>query len=196
VHESILDPLVAELKKIAESIKVGDGLEPETQMGPLNNAMQLKKIKALVADAKRAGAKIITGGKALKRRGYFYQPTIVTQIKEGVRLVDEEQFGPVLPILVYHDIEEAVTRANATSLGLGASVWTSDWQKGAAIAQRLDSGTAWVNRVFTTHPYAPFGGVKNSGLGREGGIWGFAGATGLQTLSIEKSSGTENSPSE
>ncbi len=186
VHESIFEPLVAELKKIAESIKLGDGLEPDVQLGPLNNAMQLKKIKTLVADAKRAGAKIITGGKRLKRPGYFYQPTLITQIKEGVRLVDEEQFGPVLPIISYSDLDEVIARANATSLGLGASVWTSDWQKGALIAQRLESGTAWVNRAFTTHPYAPFGGVKNSGIGREGGIWGFAGVSELQTLSIEK----------
>ena len=103
-----------------------------------------------------------------------------------MRIVDEEQFGPVLPILSYQDVEEAMTRANASTLGLGGSVWTDDWQKGAIIAQRLESGTAWVNRAFTTHPYAPFGGVKNSGIGREGGIWGFAGATNLQTLSIEK----------
>lgn len=186
VHESIFDALVAELKAIAESIKVGDGLEPNVQMGPLNNAAQLKKVKSLVADAKRAGAKIITGGKGLRRQGYFYQPTLVTGVKEGVRLVDEEQFGPVLPIIPYRDVEDAIARANGTSLGLGASVWTGDWHKGVAVAQRLESGTAWVNQVFTTHPHAPFGGVKNSGVGREGGVWGYAGATELQTLSISK----------
>lgn len=187
VHESILEPLVNELKILAESVKLGDGMENDTQLGPLNNAMQLKRIKTLVADAKRAGAKIITGGKSLRRPGYFYPPTIVTQIREGVRLVDEEQFGPVLPILSYHDLEEVLIRANTSSFGLGASVWTEDWQKGAAIAQHLHSGTAWVNRVFTTHPHAPFGGVKNSGIGREGGVWGFAGASEVQTLSIAKS---------
>lgn len=186
VHDSILEPLVKELKALAESVKVGDGLLPGTQLGPLNNAAQLKRVKALVADAKRHGAKVITGGKSLKTSGYFYPPTLITGVQEGVRLVDEEQFGPVLPIMAYHDIEDAVARANATRLGLGASVWTSDWQRGAAIAERLHSGTAWVNRVFTTHPHAPFGGVKDSGIGREGGVWGFAGATELQTLSIAK----------
>jgi acyl-CoA reductase-like NAD-dependent aldehyde dehydrogenase len=186
VHENILEPLVAELKKIAESVKLGDGLKPDTEMGPLNNAAQLKKIKALVADAKRQGAKIITGGKTLKGPGYFYRPTLVTEIKEGVRLVDEEQFGPVLPILSYQDLDEVIQRANATPMGLGASVWTSDWHQGAIIAQRLESGTAWVNRAFVTHPHAPFGGVKASGVGREGGVWGFAGATQVQTLSIAK----------
>ncbi len=186
VHESIFEPLVAELKKIAESIKLGDGMQPDTEMGPLNNAAQLKKVKALVADAKRAGAKIITGGKTVKGPGYFYRPTLVTELKEGVRLVDEEQFGPVLPIISYQNLDDVITRANATPMGLGASVWTADWHKGAIIAQRLESGTAWVNRVFTTHPHAPFGGVKNSGLGREGGVWGFAGATQVQTLSIAK----------
>lgn len=186
VHESILEPLVKELKAIAESVKMGDGLQPGTQLGPLNNAAQLKRVKALVADAKKQGAKIVTGGKALKKPGYFYQPTLVTGIREGVRLVDEEQFGPVLPIIAYTNIEDAIARANATPYGLGASIWTSDWHKGAAIAERLESGTAWVNRVFTTHPHAPFGGVKDSGVGREGGVWGFADATELQTLSISK----------
>ena len=186
VHESILEPLVKELKILAESVKIGDGLQPGIQIGPLNNAAQLKRVKALVADAKRHGAKVITGGKSLKTPGYFYPPTLITGIQEGVRLVDEEQFGPVLPIIAFSNIEDAITRANATRLGLGASVWTSDWQQGAAIAERLESGTAWVNRVFTTHPHAPFGGVKDSGVGREGGVWGFAGATELQTLSIAK----------
>lgn len=186
VHESILEPLVKELKALAEAVKVGDGLQPGVQLGPLNNAAQLKRVKTLVADAKRKGAKVVTGGKSLKSPGYFYPPTLVTGIQEGVRLVDEEQFGPVLPIIAYRDVEDAITRANATPFGLGASVWTSDWHKGAAIAQRLESGTAWVNQVFTTHPHAPFGGVKDSGVGREGGVWGFAGATELQTLSIAK----------
>lgn len=186
VHESILAPLVAELKKIAESIKLGDGLEPGVQMGPLNNAAQLRKVKALVADAKRAGGKIITGGKSLKRPGYFYPPTLVTDVKEGVRLVDEEQFGPVLPIIAYRDVEDAIVRANATPMGLGASVWAGNWEKGVSIAQRLESGTVWVNRVFTTHPNAPFGGVKHSGLGRQGGVWGFADVCDLQTLSVAK----------
>jgi acyl-CoA reductase-like NAD-dependent aldehyde dehydrogenase len=186
VHESILEPLVNELKALAESVKIGDGSQPGTQLGPLNNAAQLKRVKTLVADAKRHGAKVVTGGKSLKTPGYFYPPTLVTGVQEGVRLVDEEQFGPVLPIIAYRDVEDVIARANATSFGLGASVWTSDWHKGAAIAQRLESGTAWVNQVFTTHPHAPFGGVKNSGVGREGGVWGFAGATELQTLSIAK----------
>ncbi len=186
VHESILEPLVAELKAIAESVKLGDGLEPGVQMGPLNNAAQLKRVKALVADAKRNGAKIVTGGKSLKGPGYFYPPTLITHVQEGMRIVDEEQFGPVLPIIAYHDVEDVIARANATRMGLGASVWTSDWRKGTAFAQRLESGTAWVNQVFTTHPHAPFGGVKDSGVGREGGIWGFAGSTDLQTLSVAK----------
>jgi acyl-CoA reductase-like NAD-dependent aldehyde dehydrogenase len=186
VHESVLEPLVAELKRIAESIKLGEGTEPGVQMGPLNNAAQLKKVKSLVADAKRKGAKIITGGKSLRRPGYFYPPTIITGVQEGFRIVDEEQFGPVLPIISYNDIEKVVARANDSRWGLGASVWTNDWRKGVAFAQRLESGTAWVNQVFSTHPHAPFGGVKESGVGREGGIWGFTGSSELQTLSVAK----------
>ncbi len=186
VHESILEPLVAELKRIAESIKLGEGTEPGVQLGPLNNAAQLKRVKTLVADAKRKGAKIVTGGKSLRRPGYFYPPTLITGVQEGFRIVDEEQFGPVLPIIAYRDIDEVIARANQGRWGLGASVWTSDWQKGVSFAQRLESGTAWVNQVFTTHPHAPFGGVKESGVGREGGIWGFTESSELQTLSVAK----------
>ena len=186
VHESIRKPLIAKLAEIAQSVKLGEGLDPESQMGPLNNEKQLEIVSELVNDAKKQGATVVTGGERLKRPGYFFPPTIVTDIKEGVRLVDEEQFGPVLPVISFTDVNEVIERANRTSLGLGASVWSGDWQKAAGIARQLESGVAWVNRVFETHPHAPFGGVKNSGIGREGGVWGLAGLTELQTVSIAK----------
>jgi acyl-CoA reductase-like NAD-dependent aldehyde dehydrogenase len=187
VHEDIVEPLVAKMKQIAESIKLGEGTDESTQLGPINNANQLKIVTDLLEDAVQHGARVVTGGKRLDQPGYFFPPTIVTNIKEGVRLVDEEQFGPVLPVITYTDIDDAIERANNTQMGLGASVWSSDWHKAAEIASKLESGTAWVNRAFKTHKYAPFGGVKQSGIGREGGLWGLSGLTELQTISIAKS---------
>ena len=184
VHEKVYDELLAKLKSIAEEINVGDGLSPDTQMGPLNNKAQLDIVKSLVEDAKQQGGEIITGGKQLDRPGYFYAPTLVTNVKEGVRLVDEEQFGPVLPIIKYTDISDVVERANSTKMGLGGSVWGSDIARATEIASQLDSGTAWVNTIFELPLSAPFGGVKHSGIGREGGRWGIEELTDIQTVNI------------
>lgn len=186
VHETLRKPLLEKLAAIATRVKLGDGLAPETQLGPLNNEQQLRIVERLVADAKQRGATVVTGGQRLDRSGYFFPPTLITDIQEGAQLVDEEQFGPVLPVLSFTDINDAIARANRTPLGLGASVWSADWQQAATIARQLESGTVWVNRVFTTHPHAPFGGMKHSGIGREGGIWGLTNYTELQTVSIGK----------
>jgi len=187
VHEKIFEPLVQQLVTLANAVKVGDGLDPATTMGPLNNKQQLDIVEDLVADAKKSGAIILSGGEAVKNNsGYFYPPTLVTAIAEGTRLVDEEQFGPVLPIMSFSTEQEAIERANATPMGLGASVWSSDWQHGQQVADQLQSGTAWVNRIFDTHADAPFGGFKSSGIGREGGPWGLESFTELQTISIAK----------
>jgi len=186
VHEKVYEPLVAALQNIAENIKIGEGLEPQIQMGPLNNKQQLDIVKELVNDAKSHGATMLTGGKQLERSGYFYPPTLITNVKEGIRIVDEEQFGPVLPIMKFATVEEAVERANKTALGLGASVWSSDWQKASDIANQLESGIAWVNEANTLNPEIPFGGVKHSGIGRIHSHWGQEELTNMQTLSIKK----------
>lgn len=186
IHEKIFAALAAELVAIAESIKVDDGLLPETQMGPLNNIMQLSRVMELISDAELQGAEILTGGQRINRPGYFYPPTLITNIAEGVRLVDEEQFGPVLPLIPFCDLEDVITRANASSMGLGASVWTSDLALGIKVANRLQAGTVWVNQIYSTHVAAPFGGFKESGLGREGGNWGIEAYSEVQTLSINK----------
>ena len=186
VHEDIFDNLVARLCKIASEVKVGGGLEPGVDMGPVNNAGQLKLVEDLVADAKAHGAKVMCGGERIDRAGYFYPPTIITNIKKGVRLVDEEQFGPALPVISFKDIDEVIAEVNASELGLAGSVWCGDDKQGFEIAKQVESGMMWVNHVLGGHPKAPFGGMKHSGVGREGGIWGVDMLSELQSVTVWK----------
>jgi acyl-CoA reductase-like NAD-dependent aldehyde dehydrogenase len=186
VPERLERPLADALARVARGVKVGDGLQPDTQLGPLNNRMQFERVCELVDDAVKQGAVVVTGGAPLGGGGYFYAPTLVTGVAEGVRLVDEEQFGPALPILTYRDVDEAVERANATMYGLSGSVWSADPARAAEVAGRLDCGTAWVNQHLAIVPHAPFGGAKWSGIGVENGPWGLLGFTELQTLHIPK----------
>jgi acyl-CoA reductase-like NAD-dependent aldehyde dehydrogenase len=168
VHESIYEPFCKELARLAREAKVGDGMDPEVKIGPIQNKMQFDKVLGFLDDTKRVrGARILEGGKAIEGSGYFVQPTIVADIREGARLVDEEPFGPILPVIRYSDIEDVIHRANDTRYGLGASVWTSDIARGAAIAARLEAGTTWVNQHSLPDALIPFGGAKESGLGRE-----------------------------
>ena len=125
VHESVYDEICNELVAIAKNTVVDDGSKQGTKLGPLQNKMQYEKVKAFLEDARKNG-NIIAGGSAMDRPGYFIEPTIVRDIKEGSKLVDEEQFGPVLPVIKYSDKDDVIRRANATTYGLGASVWSSD----------------------------------------------------------------------
>ena len=180
VHESIYDAMVAELSALAKAAVVGDGLEQGTQMGPLQNRMQYDKVKEILADAAKTGTVIATS--AVPPKGFFIAPTIVRDIAEGSRLVDEEQFGPVLPVISYSDPEDALARANATPYGLGASVWSSDPVRAQKYAQRLDAGTVWINKHSELASHIPFGGAKQSGLGVERGEEGLAEFTQLQVI--------------
>jgi acyl-CoA reductase-like NAD-dependent aldehyde dehydrogenase len=172
--------------RCAKAAKVGDGFEAGVQYGPLNNAMQLGKVEALVEDARANGCAILTGGSRREGSdGYFYEPTIVDNIKEGVRLFDEEQFGPVLPIAPYSTDEEAVERANSSDYGLGGSVWSKDVAAGNELASKILAGTVWVNQ-HTNLTGAPFGGFKQSGLGRELGKEDVNAYTESQTFSLAK----------
>ncbi len=186
VHESLYQPLLEELSQLARSVKVGDGLDPENQLGPVNNRPQFERVIELVEDAKKDGARIVVGGQPLESSGYFYPPTLVTEVDEETRLVAEEQFGPALPVLPYRDVDEAVERANATKYGLSGSVWSSDPERGAEVASRLECGTAWVNSHITIQPNLPFGGAKWSGIGVENGPWGLLGFTELQVVHVTR----------
>ena len=174
------------LAVVAAAAVVGDGLDKATQIGPINNAQQFERVNELVDDAKRHGARVIHGGARIGDRGYFYAPTIVGDVTDGIRLVDEEQFGPVLPIVPYNEVDDAVARANATHFGLSGSVWSSDVDRASDVACRLECGTAWVNQHMSILPDAPFGGVKWSGIGVENGPLGLLEFTQIQTLHIAK----------
>jgi len=187
VHESQHEQLLTALTKLAQSVQVGDGLEQNTQMGPVNNLMQLERVIELTEDAKKNGAKVHAGGERLGRKGYFYPPTILSNVQDNTRIVAEEQFGPVLPILSYREVDEAVSRANATQFGLGASVWGTDLERATQIARQIDAGTVWVNQHVSLTHKAPFTGAKSSGLGLASGRWGLA--SFLQTHVINVSRG-------
>ncbi len=186
VHEHLFEPLLAALAERAQRTRLGHGLDPQTELGPLTNAQQLERVIALVEDARARGARIHSGGAPADGPGYFYPPTLVSGIDAGVALVDEEQFGPVLPVIPFRDVEDAIAQANASSYGLGASVWTRDLARGEAIAARLEAGLAWVNQHGHIQPGAPKGGHKSSGLGYEGGQRGYDAFSELQVLNISR----------
>jgi acyl-CoA reductase-like NAD-dependent aldehyde dehydrogenase len=166
VHDSIYDAVCDELRKLALETVVGDGLDAKTQMGPLQNYVQFEKVKTFLDDARQDG-KVIAGGRVIERDGYFVQPTIVRDISDGARLVREEQFGPVLPVLRYSEIDDAIARANNTQFGLGGSVWSSNRDRAFAVAARLQAGTVWINKHLDLGVDTPFAGTKQSGFGAE-----------------------------
>lgn len=165
-HADIYDALVAELGRLAEEAIVDDGLKQGVQIGPLQNAAQYAKVKTFLDDA-RANGTIVAGGVVEDRPGYFVRPTIVRDIADGSKLVDEEQFGPILPVIRYEDPEQALILANASDMGLGGSIWSADREAARDLAGRMESGTVWINKHLDFGPTMPFGGAKQSGLGVE-----------------------------
>ena len=182
VHRDVYEPLKEALVAYARTVKVGDGAEQGTQIGPLNNRPQYDRVLELIADAKDKGYDFLLGGDAADVPGYFIPVTIIDNPPEDSRIVQEEQFGPVLPLLVFDDLDEAVARANASDYGLGASVWSGDEDAALAVAERIASGTVWINESQHLSPLAPFGGVKQSGVGVEGGVEGLLEYTNPQTV--------------
>lgn len=165
-HEAIYDELCDELAKLADAAVVDDGLKQGAQIGPLQNKMQYEKVKGFLEDA-RANGTIIAGGTVEDRPGYFIRPTIVRDVTDGTKIVDEEQFGPILPVIKFSDVDDAIVRANGTPWGLGGSVWSNDRDKAYDIACEIDSGTVWINKHLDFGPNIPFGGAKQSGIGVE-----------------------------
>jgi acyl-CoA reductase-like NAD-dependent aldehyde dehydrogenase len=186
VPESMYDEVVDGLAAEASAIKVGDGTDADSKLGPINNKPQFERVKELVSEAISGGAKAVTGGHAMDRPGYFFQPTILTGLSDGTRIVDEEQFGPALPVVSYRDLDDVVDRANATHFGLSGSVWGADTDRATEIAGRLECGTAWVNQHMALAPQTPFGGFKWSGIGVENGPWGLAEFSEMQVINRSK----------
>ncbi len=185
VHEKVYDDLCNELADLARSAVVDDGLKQGTKLGPLQNKMQYEKVKGFLDDARKNG-NVIAGGNTVDRPGYFIEPTIVRDIKEGTRLVDEEQFGPVLPVIKYTEETDVIRRANNTSYGLGASVWSSDLDRAHKVASQIEAGTVWINKHLDMAPHIPFGGAKQSGLGVEFAEEGLAEFTQLQIINAAR----------
>ena len=185
VHESIYDAMCDELAKLADAAVLGDGLEQGTQFGPLQNKAQFDKVLGYIEAGRRDG-KVIAGGERQGDKGYFIRPTIVRDITDGSPLVDEEQFGPVLPIIKYADADEAVARANASDYGLGGSIWAKDSDKAWDLAAGMESGTVWINKHADLQPHLPFGGAKFSGLGSELGQEGLNEFTQIQVLNMAR----------
>ena len=158
----------------------------ETTFGPVQNQMQYQKVKALITDAIAQGANALSGDQALPEQGYFIAPTILIGLDETCRVVQEEQFGPVLPILKYTSIDDAIARANASEFGLGGSIWSSDLKAAQFYAAQLECGTVWINTHAEIVPHAPFGGWKMSGVGAEFGMEVLMENTIGQTLHINK----------
>jgi acyl-CoA reductase-like NAD-dependent aldehyde dehydrogenase len=185
VHESLYEAMCAEIAALANASTVGDGADPSIQFGPVQNKAQYDKVLSFIEDARTHG-KIIAGGTKREGPGYFVPITVVRDISDGTATVDDEPFGPILPIIRYSDVDDAVARANASPFGLGASVWSSNPEKAAVIATRLESGTVWVNQHCALDPAVPFPAHKQSGLGVEGGREGLYAYTALQIVNIAK----------
>jgi aldehyde dehydrogenase (NAD+) len=172
VQESIYEPLVEKLKRRLETLRVGDPLDKNTDVGAINSAMQLEKIEELVAAGKEEGAEIYQPPCRLPEKGYWFAPTVFTNVAQSYRIAQEEIFGPVLSVLTFRTPDEAVEKANNTPYGLSAGVWTEKGSRILWMAQRLRAGVVWANTYNRFDPTSPFGGYKESGFGREGGLHG------------------------
>ncbi|MEZ5954618.1 MAG: aldehyde dehydrogenase family protein [Hyphomonas sp.] len=172
VHKDIYEPLKKALVEYAKTVKVGDGSQQGTQIGPIQNKAQYQRVLDLIQDAKDKGYTFLVGGDASDAPGYFVPVTILDNPPEDARIVQEEQFGPVLPLMSFDNVDEVIGRANDTIYGLGASVWSADIAKAQEIADQLQTGTVWINETQHLSPHAVFGGAKQSGIGGEGGEHG------------------------
>jgi succinate-semialdehyde dehydrogenase/glutarate-semialdehyde dehydrogenase len=172
VQEPVYDRFLKRFTEFANGIKLGDGLEPGTTMGPLANARRLDAMEAIVNDSKSRGGKVVAGGKRRANQGYFFEPTVITDLPDDSKLMTQEPFGPIAPVVTFKTFDEVVARANALPFGLAAYAFTSSAQTATAIGEALESGMVGVNSVAISTPETPFGGVKDSGYGHEGGIEG------------------------
>ena len=185
VHHSLYDELCEELARLADAAVVDDGLIPGVLFGPLQNQAQFDRVNDLIEDCHRTG-KVIAGGLAVDRPGYFIRPTIVRDVTDDARIVREEQFGPVLPVLRFADVDDVVARVNDCEFGLGASVWGADVEQAYEIALRLDAGTVWINKHLELQFDVPFRGAKQSGIGVEFGLEGLKEYTQAKVISIAR----------
>jgi acyl-CoA reductase-like NAD-dependent aldehyde dehydrogenase len=189
VQKDIAEKFTSKLVELARErvSKLGSATTEGVLMGPLNNEMQFKRVSELVEDAARNGATVLVGGNRpahVDQNGFFFAPTVVVGVREGMRIVDEEQFGPVIPVMTFDTEEEVVARANATKYGLGASVWGTDASAVNRVALQLEAGIVWTNEHAADGPGLAFGGFKESGFGREGGDYDLLTYTECQSVKL------------
>ncbi|AOL24714.1 aldehyde dehydrogenase (NAD+) [Erythrobacter litoralis] len=187
IHEDIYDELSAAIVEYAKNVKVGDGAQQGTGVGPIQNKKQYERVLELIEDAKDKGYKFLLGGdKDPSGTGYFVPLTILDNPPEDARIVAEEQFGPVMPLMKFKTEEEVIAKANNSEYGLAGAVWTANPDKGVEIAEQLETGTVWVNEFLHLSPFAPFGGHKQSGFGAEYGKEGLKEFTYPQVITVKK----------
>jgi len=186
VHRAVYDAVRAALADYAAGVRIGDGTLPDTQIGPINNRVQYRRLIALLEDCRAGGHRLVCGGTIPPGPGYFLPPTILDNPPDDARIVQEEQFGPILPMLVYDDEEEAVARANASPYRLGATIWAGDPEAGRALGERILAGNVWVNESRPLSPLVPFAGHGPSGFGVENGIEGLREYTLVRTASVRR----------
>ncbi|MEO8722283.1 MAG: aldehyde dehydrogenase family protein [Sphingobium sp.] len=182
VHDNIYDRVCDALVGFSQGIQVGNGTNEDSLLGPIQNKMQFEKVSRLVNEARSDGARILCGGSADEKPGYFYPVTFVADAESGMALVNEEQFGPALPIIRYGKLDDALEQANALDVGLGGSIWSPDIARARDLAMQLECGTAWVNKHGAIRPDTPFGGVKSSGFGVEFGQHGLGEFVSLHVI--------------
>lgn len=183
VQEGVYDRFLKRFTEFAENVKLGDGLEKDTTMGPLANPRRLDAMEAIVNDSKSRGGKIVTGGKRRGNQGYFFEPTVITDVPDDSKIMTEEPFGPVAPIVRFKSFDEVVERANSLPFGLASYAFTNSAHTATMIGDALQSGMVGVNSVAISTPETPFGGIKESGYGQEGGIEGLEAYTNRKFIS-------------
>lgn len=187
VHESIYAHFLEALVTYSKNLKVGNGIERDTFIGPLQNAVQYEKVRTYFDDIVNEGLHPVLGGTNENRiKGYFITPTIIDNPPDDSRIVREEAFGPIVPVLKWTDSEDVVARVNDSEMGLGASVWSRDVERAERMARQLDVGSAWVNMHFEVQAHVPFGGHKASGIGTEWGLAGLKQWCNSQSLWVPK----------
>ncbi|RKL46337.1 hypothetical protein BFJ70_g2832 [Fusarium oxysporum] len=186
VHESIYEQFRDAMVKHIKTYTLGDGSQEGISHGPVQNSMQYEKVKTFFEDIEKQGWKVATGGKIDPSPGYFITPTVIDRPPEDSRIVVEEPFGPIVPLLSWKDEEDVIARANNSPMGLGASIWCNDLKKAEKAARQMQAGSVWINTHFDLSPMAPFGGHKESGLGVEWGTNGLKELCNVQTLFLNK----------
>ena len=187
IHKDIYDDLSKAIAEYAKTVVVGDGSQQGTGVGPIQNKKQYERVLELIQDAKDNGYKFLTGGdKDPSGTGYYVPITILDNPPEDARIVAEEQFGPVMPLLKFDSIDEVIERANNSEYGLAGAVWTKDTDKGVEIAEQLETGTVWINEFMHLSPFSPFGGHKQSGFGAEYGLDGLKEFTYPQVITVKR----------